>query len=445
MSTNIVALFDTQTEAQAAVRRLIDAGLPSSKISLVAKGDDGKATTTTVDTEGNLAAEGAASGIKSGTLVGGTIGLLAGLGLGIAVPFLGFLVAGPIAGLITGAVAGAATGGILGGLIGLGIPKEDAEYYAEGIERGGTLVVAEVDESDVDRFEDLLRGEGGVNVHEEATTGSYAQPASFASASHTATYQSSADPLSTSAASYTADYTPATPAPAASFTNDNYATTANTTPAASYTDTTAANPAGERLEVVEEQLNVGKKEVERGGVRVRRFVTEKPVTADVTLREEHVNIDRRPVDRPTGTIGDDAFTERTFEVRETAEVPVVSKEARVVEEVFIGKTADTRTETVSDTVRRTDVEIEQIAQSFRQDFDTRYAGQTANFSDYEPSYQYGANLYSDSRYQGREFSTFENDLRADYEAKYPESTWDKVKDTVRAGWDKARGNHGYSS
>lgn len=138
MSTNVVALFDTQNEAQAAVRRLIDAGLPSSSISVLAQGDDGKTTTSHMDSEGNLAAEGAASGLTSGTVVGAGIGLLAGLGLGIAVPFLGFLVAGPIAGLITGAAAGAATGGILGGLIGLGIPKEDAEYYAAGIERGGT-------------------------------------------------------------------------------------------------------------------------------------------------------------------------------------------------------------------------------------------------------------------------------------------------------------------
>ncbi|CAN5389435.1 hypothetical protein BH11ARM2_BH11ARM2_23880 [soil metagenome] len=416
MSTNIVALFDTPTEAQMAVRRLIDAGLPSSKISLIAKGDKGQAMTSTVDNEGNLAAEGAASGATSGTLVGGTIGLLAGLGLGVAVPFLGFLVAGPIAGLITGAVAGAATGGILGGLIGLGLPKEDAEYYAHGIESGGTLVVAEVANADIDRYEDILRGAGGANVHEQA---------------------GSATPAPAYAASAT---------PAAKAMNEGYATTSNTAPAPTYrAETATPKVAGDRLEIVEEKLHVGKKEVESGGVRVRRFVTEKPVSAQVELREEHINIDRHAVDRPAGQIGADAFTDRTIEVRETAEVPVVSKEARVVEEVVIGKTAETRTETVSDTVRRTDVKVEQIGNSFRQDFDARYAGQNANFSDYEPSYQYGASLFNDPRYQGREYATFENSLRTDYQAKYPQSDWSKVKDAVRAGWEKARGNYGYSS
>ena len=78
----------------------------------------------------------------------------------------------------------------------------------------------------------------------------------------------------------------------------------------------------------------------------------------VTLREEHVRVERRPADRPVAA-GDDAlFRERTIEATESAEEAVVSKEARVTEEVVVRKTAEERTETVSDTVRRTEVEVE---------------------------------------------------------------------------------------
>ena len=78
---------------------------------------------------------------------------------------------------------------------------------------------------------------------------------------------------------------------------------------------------------------------------------------EVALREEHVSIERNPVDRPIAA-GDDAFRERTIEATESAEEAVVSKEARVTEEVVVRKQAEERTETVSDTVRRTEVEVE---------------------------------------------------------------------------------------
>jgi len=112
----------------------------------------------------------------------------------------------------------------------------------------------------------------------------------------------------------------------------------------------------EAIPIVEENLVVGKREVNRGSVRVRSYVTERPVTEQVNLREEHVDIERRPA---TGTdVPADAFRERTIEVSETAEEAVVSKQARVVEEVVVRKDVDTHTETVSDTVRRTEVDVD---------------------------------------------------------------------------------------
>lgn len=99
--------------------------------------------------------------------------------------------------------------------------------------------------------------------------------------------------------------------------------------------------------------------MQSGGARIHTRVTETPVSEQVTLHEEHVTVQRNVVDRAV-TGADATFKEGTIEMTETAEVPVISKEARVVEEVVIGKTATDRVETVSDTVRRTDVDVEEI-------------------------------------------------------------------------------------
>jgi len=115
------------------------------------------------------------------------------------------------------------------------------------------------------------------------------------------------------------------------------------------------------IPVVEEEIRVGKREVESGGVRVETRVEETPVNEQVTLRDEQVRVERRAVDQPVdASTVTNAFQEGTFEVRERDEQAVVQKEARVVEEVVINKETQQRTETIQDTVRRTDVDVQEI-------------------------------------------------------------------------------------
>jgi uncharacterized protein (TIGR02271 family) len=114
----------------------------------------------------------------------------------------------------------------------------------------------------------------------------------------------------------------------------------------------------EVIPVYEEHLNVGKRVVEQGHVRVRVYTVEHPVQEGLTLREERVAVERRPVDRPAAGTPGEAFQERTIDVTTHREEPVISKEARVKEEVVVRKEADQRTETVQDTVRHTEVEVE---------------------------------------------------------------------------------------
>lgn len=114
------------------------------------------------------------------------------------------------------------------------------------------------------------------------------------------------------------------------------------------------------ISVIEEDLQVGKREVERGGVRLRSRIVERPVEESLRLREETVTVERTPTNRPASESDFDTFREGEIEVRERAEVPIVNKEARVVEEINLRKDVREREETVRDTVRSTEVEVEDL-------------------------------------------------------------------------------------
>jgi len=145
MTRTVTALFDSFDDAAQAVRKLEEAGVPHSEISLIAS-KGGKPQTIPHGTT-DAAAEGAGAGATIGTLLGGGAGLLAGLGV-VAIPGLGPMVAaGWLAATAVGAGAGAATGGVIGALTGAGLNDEDAQVYAEGVRRGGALVSVRVDDS----------------------------------------------------------------------------------------------------------------------------------------------------------------------------------------------------------------------------------------------------------------------------------------------------------
>ena len=121
----------------------------------------------------------------------------------------------------------------------------------------------------------------------------------------------------------------------------------------------AALESDHAIPVVEEALAVGKRTVDQGGVRVFRRIVEIPVAESVNLREEHVVIDRQAVDRPA-TEADLSASGRTVELTETAEEVVLSKTAHVVEEVLVGKKSGEHVEHIEDTVRRTEIEVEEL-------------------------------------------------------------------------------------
>jgi uncharacterized protein (TIGR02271 family) len=118
-------------------------------------------------------------------------------------------------------------------------------------------------------------------------------------------------------------------------------------------------PGEEMLRVAEEQIDVGKRIVEAGHTRLRRFVVDKPVEAKITLHEEHAEVIRRAISDPA-YLKDIDWSEKTIDVTETAEEPVVNKTVRFTEEIVIRKQGSDSTRTVHDTVRRQQVEVDHL-------------------------------------------------------------------------------------
>lgn len=194
------------------------------------------------------------------------------------------------------------------------------------------------------------------------------------------------------------------------------------------------------IPVIQEELKIGKREVERGGVRIYQRVIETPVKESIGLREEHVNVERHAVDRPVDPADINAFQETTIELRETAEEAVIEKTARVVEEVVVGKEVSQREQQISETVRRTEVEVEELGADedayFRGHWNSNFAKQGGNYDEYAPAYRYGTSMARSDLYRGRPWNDVEQNLRTDWEARNPGSAWEKMKAAIRHGWER---------
>jgi uncharacterized protein (TIGR02271 family) len=229
--------------------------------------------------------------------------------------------------------------GFFASLADLFMPDEDRYTYAEGLSRGGYMVVAsDLDMTYYDRALDILDDEGSIDLDEREQSW-----------------------RSEGWSGYQADTTTGYGLGAAS--TGAFGTTGSTTTdrdldtTRDFDTTRSVGTTDEVIPVVDERLVVGKRDVDLGRVRVRSYLREEPVNANVNLREERVTLERRPVDRPL-TDADAAFRERTIEAEAHGEEAVVGKEARVTEEISLRKDVTEREEVISDTVRKQEVEIE---------------------------------------------------------------------------------------
>lgn len=406
--TTVIALYDNFNQAERAIDSLINSGFRRDNISIIANDTSEEykryVETLDIDEKGNVrnnddpgAGEGAAFGAVVGTLTGLGIALLPGVGPVLAIgPWAAALISG------IGAATGAAAGGLTAGLVDLGADEDEAQAYAESVRRGGTLVLVRAAAEDEDEIADILENYNAVDIKERQMA--YRRQG-WAGFDETTEQPYTAQQVNT----YRNQYTDA----------DNVAT----------------------AEVVQEEMHVGKREVEHGGVRVRKYMTEDTVSEDVNLRREEIHVDRHPVNRRATEADFNTFEEGTVTMTEHEEVPVVEKEARVVEEVDIYKDVDYDSETVKGTVRRTDVDVEEMDantfEEFETDFQTHfndnYRGTSYNYNQYRPAYRYGYNLAASPRYTNSDWRDVEPEARMQWE-RNNRGTWDQVKDAVRHGW-----------
>lgn len=226
-------------------------------------------------------------------------------------------------------------------LFGSGDRSGDSDLYSEAVRRGSSVVVFDAeDESQADRASALMKQLGAYDIGERADQ--------WRASGWSPETGTSLDEERASEAPDRATAASEAPARDTAFSADTRGTE-------------GLAPDG-KMNVVQEELRVGKREVQKGGVRIVQRVSQKPVREIVRLREEVANVERHAVDRPASPAELDTFREGTVEVREMAEEPVVSKTARVVEEVSVGKQVREREQTIEDTVRRKDVDVQRLDQ-----------------------------------------------------------------------------------
>lgn len=287
---------------------------------------------------------------------------------------------------LTRATATHAPDSVIGALVTMGVPAEEAERYVSGVRHGYTLETISIEDEKVPEALELMR------EHSHAGHAPHLEGASGTGTTETGTIEGEEEEI---------------------------------------------------LPVVIEDLRVGKREIEKGGVRVRSRIQDVPVEENVQLREETVDVERRKADRPIASgEGDAAFKEREIEVTAKSEEPVVSKEARVVEEVVVKKGARERTETVRDTVRKTDVDVERIpydASRYQDHYkaSSQSSQRGATFDDYEPAYRFGHEMRTGADAGQEDWSSVEPEARTKWEKDRPGS-WERFKDAIRHAWERAK-------
>jgi uncharacterized protein (TIGR02271 family) len=305
--------------------------------------------------------------------------------------------------------------------------SEHTQKYSDAVTRGHVvLTVTAVNEAEVERAADVVERHGPVDIDDKVAQWSGGAVPGEAMRASTGAQQKSAPMSQQSMQGAKASV---------------QGTTQGSEQRAATSEATA-------IPVIQEELRVGKRVVQRGSVRVFQHIVETPVNETVSLREEHVNVERRPVDKPVSSADMAAFEEKSIELRETAEEAVVQKSARVIEEVVVGKEASQHQEQISDTVRHTEVEVERLDADaasgaagaddtyYRSHYDSNYASGGGRYEDYAPAYRYGTSMAGSDQYRGRQWNDVEPGLRSDWEARNPGSAWEKIKAAVRHGWEK---------
>jgi Domain of unknown function (DUF2382)/Heat induced stress protein YflT len=258
--STVVGVFHERDDAREAIEALKDAGFAPDTISILSP--DKQATQSMAEETGTHAGSGAATGAVAGGILGGLGGWLVGIGA-LAIPGVGpFIAAGAFATALGGAAIGAGVGAIAGALVGMGVPKEEAEYYEGEVKSGRTLVTVRAD-GRYDEAQRILREQGAYDIESRDAS---ARPAVRGVVA--------GQPTSVAAPGERAADTEAT------------------------RSVSTGQEAERTVQLREEELQARKTPVETGEVRLGKDVVEERKSVEVPVTREEVYVERRPVDRP---------------------------------------------------------------------------------------------------------------------------------------------------
>lgn len=452
----IVGLYDNRSDARDAVSELINAGYSRDDISLLATDSTGSttdapsATMTSGETEADIPADDVVAGAVAGGAIGGLAGVMLGLGA-LAIPGLGpVIAAGPILAGLTGAGVGAAVGGLIGALVNWGVPREEAELYAEGIRRGSTLVAARVDDDrvneavqimnrfnpiDVSRRSETWRAEGWTGY--DTTAGDWRA--------------SDATPTSTTAGmgtSTSGDYSQYEPTFREHFTR-TYGTTGR-----DYSDFDPAYRYGYGLadndqfrnatdwDAIEADAQRGWSNVDYGrnrswndyrdAVRLGWMTRQRPTFERGMSAERDAGM-RDNIGTPSFAMGMTAETRSSDPTDAT--VPTTPRDAGLAGTGTGGATFE-RGMSAAASGAPVDAGYSAWEPTFRDMYTSSYGTTGRDYNYYAPAYQYGYRLATDENY--RRYNTWD-EMEADARRGWSgEGAWEDFKDTVRGAWERVK-------
>ncbi len=314
MARAIAGLFPDRMSAERAIEDLKSAGIDPNRIGVVMQ--DKKETQAVTEEHGTHSTESAIGG----SIIGGTAGALLAATGALVIPGIGPFVS---AGILATSLVGGAAGWLVGGLVGLGIPKEEAQYYEDRVHGGSALVTVDAQGAQGREAEvrQIMLRDGAEDLQDRGYGGGYDQTATVAAAPQ-----------------------------------QQYVQTAQ--PAQQVQTQTQSGDL--RIPVVEEELTVGKRQEEQGRVRIHKEIVTEQQNVPVTLRHEEVVVERVPVTGQGTADLTDAFQGQDIVVPVMGEEAVVAKQAHQVEEVRLRKEAVTENQQVSDTVRKERVIVDGV-------------------------------------------------------------------------------------
>lgn len=383
----VVGMFNTVGEAQRTIDELIQLGFGPKDISVVT----------------NLSAQRAMGGrLSLAPIESVDVGRIAACG--------------PIADTMKQSTGGG--NGLTGTLQYFGLTPKLAEHYARGVQHGETLESLTVEDKDADRVVAIM--EKHARLEHEASAKAAVPVAGAGAAAAAGTIRET-------------EIRKEIPKQAAPIQQPVRADVGNTNVGKGHVFGTEEE---RRIPIMREELRVGKREVERGGVHVSVHVKETPVNERINLREEHVEIERRAVDRAPRN-GESFFRGEEMDFSEYGEEAVVEKGVRVVEEVIVHKRTTGHDEVVTDTLRATEVDIDHLRDFDRGGYQKHFQGlnlKDSKFEDYLPAYELGHRLRAN---KATRWEDIEPQARTNWETSRP-GTWERFKESIRYAWDRAR-------